>query len=78
MCRFVPQVSIFVLYLDGCANYIASLYNSGVGALQPCGIPSRQDIWGDEDQDIYKRRRRGTEQGWTVEDGSPLVLIAEI
>ena len=34
MCRFVPQVSIFVLYIDGCANYIASLYNSGVGALQ--------------------------------------------
>ena len=30
----VPQVSIFVLYIDGCANYIASLYNSGVGALQ--------------------------------------------
>ena len=34
MCQFVPQVSIFVLYIDGCANYIASLYNSGVGALQ--------------------------------------------
>ena len=30
----VPQVSIFVLYIDGCANNIASLYNSGVGALQ--------------------------------------------
>ena len=23
-----------MLYLDGCANYIASLYNSGVGALE--------------------------------------------
>ena len=34
MCRFVPQVSIFVLYIVGCANYTASLYNSGVGALQ--------------------------------------------
>ena len=34
MCQFVPQVSISVLYLDGCANYIASRYNSGVGALQ--------------------------------------------
>ena len=33
MCQFVPQVSISVLYLDGCANYIASLYNSGVGVL---------------------------------------------
>ena len=30
----VPQVSIFVLYIDGCANYIASLYRIGVGALQ--------------------------------------------
>ena len=33
MCQFVPQVSISVLYIDGGANYIASLYNSGVGAL---------------------------------------------
>ena len=28
----------------------------------PCGIPSRQDVLGDEDQDTYKRRRRATEQ----------------
>ena len=28
----------------------------------PCGIPSRQGIWGEEDQDIYKRRRRATEK----------------
>ena len=40
LCRRVMQcASLFhksrsLFYIDGCANYIASLYNSGVGVLQ--------------------------------------------
>ena len=39
----------------------------------PCGIPSRQDIWGDEDQDIYKRRRG---DGWFWERSRALAIVA--
>ena len=49
----VSRVLYFMVHL--------ALLCTGPPPLSPCGIPSRQDIWGDEDQGTYKRRRPAIE-----------------
>ena len=57
----VSQVSIFVLYIDGCANYIASLYRIGVGALHHQGPQGdlRQPAQGKHQAEPRQVRLRG-------------------